>query len=304
MRLSPLAGLVGSIALHIGVVALVTFIVRPAPAQPAADEAMFPIELTDLGPIPPRGVETGQLGATGPLDDAPAPPTPDRARPAPTAPTPADPVKRAAADPDQPADPSKPADKGDKPADADKEKEREAMRDAVRKAMLSPDYVPTSATGSATAAAPLGVPSGTPGGTGGGKPKMSNEYKAILDGWFSSRVSLGGFDMPWEELKQLSVTVTISLTPDRHVSGFSIVSGSGHAAYDARVRSSVQAIVGSGAQLPAPTDDSPVPSQITLAFRCRTQARCSLSRPREPSLSGVSVVTSLCLCPVSKEPCP
>jgi outer membrane biosynthesis protein TonB len=304
VRLSPLAGLVGSIALHVGVVALVTFIVRPAPAQPAADEAMFPIELTDLGPIPPRGVETGQLGATGPLDAAPALPTPDRTRPAPTA-TAADPVKRAAADPDQPADPSKPAQKADeKPADADKEKEREAMRDAVRKAMLSPDYVPTSATGSATAAAPLGVPSGTPGGTGGGKPKVSAQYAGILDGWFSSRVALGGLDIPWEELKTLRVTVTISLTPDRHVTGFSIVSGSGNGAYDARVRSSMQAVVGSGASLPAPTDDSPVPPQITLVFQCRTQARCSLSRPREPSLSGVSVVTVLCLCPVSKEPRP
>ncbi|RYE90225.1 MAG: hypothetical protein EOO75_10525 [Myxococcales bacterium] len=277
MRLSPLAGLVGSIALHIGVVALVTFIVRPAPAQPVADEALFPIELTDLGPIPPRGVTTGQLGATGDLDAIPAPPSPERTRPATAATTrPAEPAKQAAADPDQPADPSKPADKpADKPAETDADKEREAMREAVRKAMLSPDYVPSSATGSATAAAPLGVPSGTPGGTGGGKPRVTPQYAGILDGWFSSRVALGGLDIPWEELKTLRVTVSISLTPDRHVTSFSIVSGSGNGAYDARVRSSMQAVVGSGASLPAPPEGSEVPPQITLVFQCRTQARCS-----------------------------
>ena len=273
MRLSPLAGLVGSIALHVGVVALVTFVVRPAPAQ-VPDDAVFPIELTDLGPIPPRGVTTGQLGAQGDLDAVPAPPAPHEVRPA-TVARPAEPGKRAAADPDQPADPSKPADKAaepDKPADADKE--REAMREAVRKAMLAPDYVPTTA-GSATAAAPLGAPTGSVGGTGGGKPRVSAQYAGMLDGWFSSRVALGGLDIPWEELKTLRVTVTISLTPDRHVTSFSIVSGSGNGAYDARVRSSMQAVVGSGASLPAPPEGSEVPPQITLVFQCRTQARCS-----------------------------
>lgn len=147
---------------------------------------------------------------------------------------------------------------------AEKEAERAAMRDAVRKAMLAP-----GGTGGDVARP------GAEGGSGGKKPGVSAKYAGMLDGWFSARVSLRGLAMPWDELKTLSTVVSIQLTPDRHVSGFSIVKSSGNGAYDARVSSSMQGVVGSGATLPPPPDDEDVPPQITLRFRCRSQERCS-----------------------------
>jgi TolA protein len=153
-------------------------------------------------------------------------------------------------------------------ADAAKEAERAAMREAVRKTMLSP--------GGGDAPAGNGNPGAGQGSGGSGKKAgVSSRYAGMLDGWFSSRVSLRGLNMPWDELKTLSVVVTIQLTPDRHVSGFSVVKPSGNGAYDARVSGSLSGVVSSGATMPAPPDDEEVPPQITLRFRCRSQERCS-----------------------------
>ena len=273
MRAGSILGLLGSLGVHAAVVAIVLLTQREAPAQPSTD-AVFPIELTDLGPVPPLGALDGVAGSTAPADASP-PPKPDQAAP-PTPhaqPTPHPEATHAAATPTTaPATaPTTATTAPTTPSTSSTDAEHDAMREAVRKAMLAPDYVPTTA-GSGTAAAPLGSPTGTPNG-GGGKPGMSAKYKGLLDGWFSSRVALGGLDIPWEELKTLRVTVSISLTPDRQVAGFSIVSSSGNAAYDARVRSSLQSTV--GGTLPAPTDGSEVPSHLTLGFQCRTQERCS-----------------------------
>ena len=153
-------------------------------------------------------------------------------------------------------------------ADAAKEAERAALREAVKKSMLSP--------GGADAPGGNGNPGAGQGSGGGGKKAgVSSRYAGMLDGWFSGRVSLRGLNLPWEELKPLSVVVTIQLTPDRHVSGFTVVKSSGNGVYDARVSGSLNGVVSSGATLPAPPDDEEVPPQITLRFRCRSQERCS-----------------------------
>ena len=148
-------------------------------------------------------------------------------------------------------------------AAAAKEAERAAMREAVKKSMLAP-------SGDGNEKREAGSGSG-----GGKKAGVSQKYAGMLDGWFSSRVSLRGLAMPWDELKTMSTVVSIQLTPDRHVTGFSIVKSSGNGAYDARVQGSMQSIVAGGATLPPPPDDEDVPPQITLRFRCRSQERCS-----------------------------
>jgi hypothetical protein len=97
----------------------------------------------------------------------------------------------------------------------------------------------------------------------------------MLDGWFSARLPLGGLDLPWEEIQGLQVRVSIQIGPDRRVTSFSVVGGSGHGGYDARVHAALQGVVSSGALLPEPPDGEEIPPSVTLLFRCRSQERCS-----------------------------
>jgi hypothetical protein len=133
---------------------------------------------------------------------------------------------------------------------------------------------PTS--GPAREPAPSVLPPGGEGkGAGAPRGKVSPGYAAMLDGWFSSRVALGGLDLPWEELSRLRVRVSISIGSDRRVSGFSLQQGSGHGAYDARIEAALRAVVASGVQLPPPPEGEEIPGQLALVFRCRSQERCS-----------------------------
>lgn len=286
-------GLVGSIVLHGAVVALSLAIAKSAPAQAPVDE-LYPIDIEPIALGIPEGKQDGT--GTPNVGESPSPatekaPEPEPAEQAPVpdeqpaeqapeekAPTPKEQAPVLTADKGAPTTEKAPGEKQPTPAEqaaVDKEREREELREAVRKAMLAPPdsegaTSPVAGTGTA---APLGSPDGVPGGKP--KPRVSAKYASVLDGWFSARMSLRGLDLPWEELKLLKATVSISLTPDRHVSSFSMAGSSGNAAYDAKVRASMTAIVSSGATLPAPPDDDEVPTSITLVFRCRSQDSCS-----------------------------
>ena len=263
----PAWGWALSVTAHVAAIGLALASARSAPAKPPAEPGDVElVELETAGPVggapksdeAPRGASQHKpTSARAVRDDGDDGYLPRR--------------KRAKHDDPKPSD-AKPSEA--KPSDdlqnaleaaAAKEAERAAMRDAVRKAMLSPEgQAGDKAQGAG------------PGSGGGGKKAgVSAKYAGMLDGWFSARVSLRGLAMPWEELKPLSTVVSITLTPDRHVSGFSIVKSSGNGAYDARVSGSMQGVVSSGATLPAPPDDEDVPPQITLRFRCRSQERCS-----------------------------
>ena len=258
------AGLFVSLCAHGAAVVLSASYARSAPAQPELDFLLYPVDIA-----PPKGITQGDVhGTTVPVDLKGA----AMARPA----SPSERSPRAASrhhvERDPSGEPSDNADKADKKDDPEKTKEeqdREEMREAVRKAMLAP---PDAPVGSGTAA-PLGVANGAPGSSGTGRPRMSPAYAGMLDGWFSSRMSLRGLNLPWEQLKPLRVSVSISISSERRVTAFSITRGSGNAAYDGRVQASMQSVV--GAALPAPPEGEDPPSHFTLLVHCRSQESCS-----------------------------
>jgi len=153
------------------------------------------------------------------------------------------------------------------------EHREEELREAVRKAMLAPEEStqPSPVEGSGTAA-PEGDPRGVSGGKG--KAKLGAAYSAVLGGWFASRLHCQGLNLPWEEMKSLNARASISITPDRKISNFS-VSGSGNATYDSCVQGMLQSLVSQGITLPeSPEGDDPPPS-MTLNFHCRNKDQCS-----------------------------
>lgn len=154
--------------------------------------------------------------------------------------------------------------------DADKEAEREKLREAVRRAMLAPESA-SSASGP-SGPAPKGTPDGKEGAKGPPGAGLGR-YKGMLSGWFAARIAVAGGG-GGEAHQALRAVVAITIAPDRRITGFSVVTPSGNAAYDARINGRMQSIVASGATVPPPPEDEEVPRSVTLAFTCKPTERC------------------------------
>jgi outer membrane biosynthesis protein TonB len=129
---------------------------------------------------------------------------------------------------------------------------------------------PSTPPGTENVAPGIGRPDGTENGTGTEgvpKPRMTPQYAGQLAGWFGSRFNVRGLGLEPEELKKLSVAVSISISADRHVTGFSLRGSSGNSAYDEEVRRTIAGIQAGGLALPEPTDGSTPPATFTVRFR-------------------------------------
>ena len=128
------------------------------------------------------------------------------------------------------------------------------------KAKDDPKAAPTSsvATGDAAVAttdpevegpgAPDGVKEGTE--TDPLKARAVDQYKMKVLGWFNSRFKQPVGQIPCEELRKLSASVSASVSTDGTVTGYSMTRPSGNAAFDAKVKATMAGIVGQ--QLPPP----------------------------------------------------
>ena len=83
--------------------------------------------------------------------------------------------------------------------------------------------------------------------------------------------------IPFETLKTLSASATVSISADRHVTGFSITRPSGNNTFDDEVRATLQSIQSSGVEVPAPPPLYPdmLGHSLPVSFRCTNQGQCS-----------------------------
>lgn len=95
--------------------------------------------------------------------------------------------------------------------------------------------------------APDGVKEGTE--TDPLKARAVNLYRLKLIGWFTARFRPPVGEIPCEELKKLSSSVSVNVGPDRSVASYS-AAPSGNAIFDAKVRSTMDSL--KGQQLPPP----------------------------------------------------
>ena len=82
------------------------------------------------------------------------------------------------------------------------------------------------------------------------KARAVDLYRQKLVAWFQSRFRLPEGQIPCEELKKLSAGVAANVGGDRSVSGFSITRPSGNDVFDARVKATMESVVGQ--ELPPP----------------------------------------------------
>lgn len=122
-----------------------------------------------------------------------------------------------------------------------------------------------------------GAPDGVRGGTETDplKAHAVSLYRSQLDSWFSSRFRIRG-QLPFETLKTLRASVVVSVSANRTVESFRIVSSSGDETFDSKLRASLEAIQSSGAELPPPPPMYPdiLGQSLSLSFSCTNRRLC------------------------------
>jgi hypothetical protein len=129
--------------------------------------------------------------------------------------------------------------------------------------------------------APVSTVEGAPDGVKEGtetdplKAHAVDLYRAQLTDWFMRRFDIRG-KVPFETLKTLRASVVVNIGSERTVTGFSVTKPSGNATFDEQVRSSLEAIVASGADLPSPPQNYPdiLKSTQAMTFRCDRRSAC------------------------------
>ncbi len=107
------------------------------------------------------------------------------------------------------------------------------------------------------------------------KARAADMYKAQLASWFVAHFNIRG-KVPFDKLKTLRATATVTVTPDRKVGSFSIVKPSGDPTFDAEVEATLSRIESSGAELPAPPPMYPemLARSQSFSFQCTVQKLC------------------------------
>lgn len=80
------------------------------------------------------------------------------------------------------------------------------------------------------------------------KARAVSQYFGKIQGWFNARFAQP--EIPCEELKKLSASVSATVSGERTVASFTIVRPSGNATFDAKVQSTMQGSIGQ--ELPPP----------------------------------------------------
>ncbi|HEX4477843.1 MAG TPA: TonB C-terminal domain-containing protein [Polyangiaceae bacterium] len=129
-----------------------------------------------------------------------------------------------------------------------------------------PDEKPTEVPNVDQPGAADGVKEGTE--TDPLKAFAVSQYRIKISSWFNSRFKRPSDEIPCAELKKLRASVTASISGERTVSSYSITKPSGNAIFDGRVKSTLDAIVSGGSELPPPPPDyaDVLGSSISVAF--------------------------------------
>jgi len=135
--------------------------------------------------------------------------------------------------------------------------------------------VPTAgpAPVSTTEGAPDGVKEGTEADPL--KAHAVDLYRSTITTWFMRRFDIRG-KVPFDTLKTLRASVVVTIGPERTVTGCTITKPSGNDTFEERVRASLESIVSSGVELPAPPTLYPdiLKSSQSLQYRCDQRSNC------------------------------
>lgn len=139
--------------------------------------------------------------------------------------------------------------------------------------MMAPEDAGATASVASSEGAEQGAANGTE--TDPLKARAADSYKQTLIAWFAAHLQIRG-KIPFDQLKKLHVLTRIEITPDRKVSGFTIVKPSGDSVMDGEVQETLTRIQSSGIELPAPPPMYPdfLTTSLPVGFQCTVRAQC------------------------------
>jgi outer membrane biosynthesis protein TonB len=107
------------------------------------------------------------------------------------------------------------------------------------------------------------------------KARAADMYRSQLAAWFAAHFQIRG-KIPFDQLKSLHATASVTVTADRKVGSFSIVHPSGDPTFDAEVQATLARIQASGVELPAPPPMYPdmLGSSRDVGFSCSLRRAC------------------------------
>lgn len=132
-------------------------------------------------------------------------------------------------------------------------------------------------TGEAGTSTTLGSAAGSDHGTETDplKGRAADVYRSQLASWFLAHFQIRG-KVPFETLKTLRAEAIVSIGDDRRMGGYSIISLSGNAAFDAEVEATMARVRASGGELPPPPPNYPdmLGKTLSVGFRCTVRSQC------------------------------
>jgi len=129
------------------------------------------------------------------------------------------------------------------------------------------DAAPSPATALTTEGSEQGAANGTE--TDALKGRAADMYRAQLASWFASHFQIRG-KVPFDQLKTLHATATVTVTADRKVGSFTVVKPSGDPTFDDEVKATLARIQSGGTELPAPPPMYPdlLGQSLPVGFQC------------------------------------
>ncbi len=139
----------------------------------------------------------------------------------------------------------------------------------------------TASVDASATAAPVASTEGSEQGAANGtetdplKARAADQYRAQLMAWFMAHFHIRG-KVPFDQLKTLHASTTVTISADRQVGGFTINRPSGDPTFDAEVQSTLSQIQASGVELPAPPSEYPdiLRSTLPVNFACTVRKNC------------------------------
>lgn len=107
------------------------------------------------------------------------------------------------------------------------------------------------------------------------KAMAISQYRMRIIRWFASRFKAPD-GIPCDELDNLRASVSVQIGPSRSVAGYTMTAPSGNATFDAKVRATMDSVVG-GEPLPPPPPKYPdiLESTVFTAFLGKNSPRCA-----------------------------
>ncbi len=144
-----------------------------------------------------------------------------------------------------------------------------------------PNEVPDSSVGGATVSADAAANSAELGDPSGGNDpcpalckRAADTYRGQLAAFFLSRFDIKG-RLPFDQMKKLKATATVTVSNDRRVTGFSF-HPSGDPTFDAEAKRVLNRVQSSGTLVPAPPPAYPelIAKPFPVLFQCTVQSAC------------------------------